>query len=555
MNTRLMLAVSACFSFVALVASADPAVDALFNKSRLHDVRITMAASDWAALRATYQENTNYDATLSFDGETIAGSTIRSRGSATRNGIKPGLRVDFNRKVKSQTFHGFKTLVVDNMYNDPSFVREQLAFSLFEEMGIRAPRESFARLTVNGDYWGVYAIVEPVDKIFVTNHVDGGQGNLFEYNVPVPIPIIPGQIQAWDFALSRGETIDAYVPSPFEPKTNEDSLDGSALTAFLRTISQAPSVTFTSDISRFIDPQALLTYYAVEVATAVAPAVTAAVADQRVRPQQLLSLSVPGNGPLPDHSVGPRFQLHEPGTEHLLRPRAQSPSAAVDRRSCPERVLPADADVDHEPVYEPGVDGTTDRCDGRADPRGGAGGYETTDRERSGDVVRRCRFAPANGGQLPRRGCDRATATYRSPARSRALTSKPCVFQYLAARWRAGVPPGGRMTTAPATEGKRSRPHACGKAILHNDIRSRELTSRIPRVFSVSPSRKSVSALGMTAGALAVRRRSLFARIRAIPVRANIISGTATHLMLAFLIVHDELLQSRICSRIEPVSR
>ena len=259
MKTRFLLA-SLLLTFPLL---GDPAVDALFDRSRLHDVLITMAASDWATLRQNFQENTNYDATLTIDGETIPNSSIRSRGSGTRNGIKPGLRVDFARKVKTQTFHGFKVLVLDNMYNDASFVREQLAFSVFEEVGIRVPRESFTRLTVNGEYWGLYAIVEPIDQIFVTNHVDAGGGNLFEYNVPNS-----AQQPAWDFSLSRGSTIDGYVPEPFEPKTNEDDLDGSGLVAFLRTISEAPDATFVDQISEFIDPHELLKYYAVEVATA-----------------------------------------------------------------------------------------------------------------------------------------------------------------------------------------------------------------------------------------------------------------------------------------------
>ncbi len=244
-------------------ALADPAVDALFDRTRLHDVRITMSASDWATLRQNFELNTNYDATLSFDGETIANCTIRSRGSGTRNGIKPGLRVDFARKIKTQTFHGFKILVLDNMYNDPSLLREQLAFQLFEEVGVRVPRESFARLTVNGEYWGLYAIVEPIDQIFVKTHVDAGGGNLFEYNVPAV-----AELPAWDFSLSRGTSIDDYVPEPFEPKTNEDDLDGTGLLAFLRTISDEPDSTFVEKISEFVDIEELLTYYAVEVATA-----------------------------------------------------------------------------------------------------------------------------------------------------------------------------------------------------------------------------------------------------------------------------------------------
>jgi spore coat protein CotH len=244
---------------------AQPAVDALFDHDVLHDVRITMSADDWAQLRARFQENINFNATLTIDGETVPDSSIRSRGSGTRNGVKPGLRVDFQRTVRTQRFRGFKVLVLDNMYNDPSFLRERLAFSVFEEMGIRVPRESFARLTVNGEYWGLYAIVEPIDEIFVQRHVDAGGGNLFEYNVP---SASPDQIPVWDFTLMRGNTVDAYIPEPFEPKTNEDDLDGTALLDFIRTVSEAPDETFVEEVSAFVDPRVLLTYYAVEVATA-----------------------------------------------------------------------------------------------------------------------------------------------------------------------------------------------------------------------------------------------------------------------------------------------
>src|SRR5687767_11719465 len=158
----------------ASTLSAGDEVAALFDQTILHEVRIDMSASDWSRLRATYQENTNYDATLTIDGDRVPNSSIRSRGSGTRNGIKPGLRVDFTRRDRSQRFRGFKVLVLDNMYNDPSFLREQLSFAVFEEAGIRVPRESYARLTVNGEYWGLYAIVEPIDDVFVTRHVDSG---------------------------------------------------------------------------------------------------------------------------------------------------------------------------------------------------------------------------------------------------------------------------------------------------------------------------------------------------------------------------------------------
>jgi spore coat protein CotH len=247
------------------VAAQGATREDLFDTSQLHDVRISMSAADWARLRASYFENTRYDATLTIDGETIGDSTVRSRGSGTRNGTKPGLLAEFARK-KNQTFRGLTRLVIDNMYNDASFLRERLAFAAFTENGIRVPREAFARLTVNGEYWGLYALVEPVDAVFVSTHFDDGRGNLFEYEVP-PLPD-PSMLLAWDFTLSRGSSIDDYVPVPFEPETNEDDLDGSALLAFIRTVTEVPDATFLEEITRFIDPEVILTYFAVEVATA-----------------------------------------------------------------------------------------------------------------------------------------------------------------------------------------------------------------------------------------------------------------------------------------------
>src|SRR5687767_8891221 len=113
-----------CCALACAFAAYGGTLEDLFDDSRLHDVRISMPAQDWARLRANYLLDTNYDATLTFDGERIEDCAIRSRGSGTRNGTKPGLRVDFNENVRGRTFRGLEKLVLDNMYNDPSFIRE-----------------------------------------------------------------------------------------------------------------------------------------------------------------------------------------------------------------------------------------------------------------------------------------------------------------------------------------------------------------------------------------------------------------------------------------------
>jgi spore coat protein CotH len=233
------------------------AADPMFSQARLHEVRIVMDPADWQALRNNYLSNQYYAVNISIDGEVVQQAGIRSRGSGSRNETKPGLKVDFNKYIKTQEFHGYKTLVLDNLNQDPALMRERLAFAVFEAMGIAAPQIAHGRLTVNDEYWGLYTLVEPVSKPFLKARIGQESGNLFDYEYD----------GAWDLTY-RGEEPGAYVPVPFQPQTNEDKLDPSGLVAFVRAINELPEASFSRDIASWIDIDKFLTYLAVENALA-----------------------------------------------------------------------------------------------------------------------------------------------------------------------------------------------------------------------------------------------------------------------------------------------
>ncbi len=126
----------------------------IFDPTLLHDARIEIDPSAWQALRENFQSNEYYAANFSVDGVAVAQVGIRSRGDGSRSEEKPGLKVDFNKYVPSQEYYGYKTLVIDNLTQDASMLRERLAFLVFEAMGIASPRNAHARLTVNGRVLG-----------------------------------------------------------------------------------------------------------------------------------------------------------------------------------------------------------------------------------------------------------------------------------------------------------------------------------------------------------------------------------------------------------------
>ena len=159
---RVALAVVSAFSLSAPVSAQT--ADDLFNPEVLQRIELWLNSSDWAKLKQSFQENTYYPADLTWNGQTVRNVGIRSRGLGSRSATKPGLRVDFDRYSSGQQFLGLKSLVLDNLTQDFSGIKETTAMRFFTRLGIPAPRETHTRLYVNGDYNGLYGLVESLDK-------------------------------------------------------------------------------------------------------------------------------------------------------------------------------------------------------------------------------------------------------------------------------------------------------------------------------------------------------------------------------------------------------
>lgn len=256
---RLATALLALLLCTAATAAAE-SQDDLFDDSVLHDIQLTVSERDWNALKAQPEANTYYTADLRWRGVTVRNAGIRSRGTGTRNGIKPGLRVDFNRYV-DQTFLGLRALVLDNGFTDPSLMREALAMKVYARAGLPAPREVFARLFVNSEFAGVYVVVEPLDRTFITRVFGESEGNvenggyLYEYH----------WVREYGFEY-LGPSLDAYAEL-FEPKTREtDAVTRlyQPIEMLMRAIGDTPDGQFESRVGALIDLRGLVKLLAVQ---------------------------------------------------------------------------------------------------------------------------------------------------------------------------------------------------------------------------------------------------------------------------------------------------
>ena len=156
-----------CLLVLAPAAVSAQTTDDLFNSTTLQRLDLELHSADWAKLKENFQTNTYYPADMVWNGQTVRNVGIRSRGRGSRNAHKPGLKIDFDRYQTNQKFLGLKSLVLDNLTQDPSGIHETVSMSFYTRLGIPAPRETHVRLYVRGEYIGLYALVESVDKEFL----------------------------------------------------------------------------------------------------------------------------------------------------------------------------------------------------------------------------------------------------------------------------------------------------------------------------------------------------------------------------------------------------
>jgi hypothetical protein len=259
-TSRLLIVACTVLALVGALptrASAQDPTAPFFDDSVVHDIYFTINSRDWQTLKDNYLDNTYYPVDFKWNNQGVRNAGIRSRGTGSRSGEKPGLRLDFDRYTNGQTFLGLKSLIFRNSTQDPTNMHERLAMQLFRKLGLVAPREMFARLFVNNTYSGLYAIVESVDKQFVGKAFGNDGGYLYKYDYNVTD-------SGYYFAYRTSNPAD-YVPLPFKPETHESDPHPEVMERFVWTIANATDAGFRSAIAEFMDLTDLIRHVASEV--------------------------------------------------------------------------------------------------------------------------------------------------------------------------------------------------------------------------------------------------------------------------------------------------
>ena len=231
----LLAAILALFGFMAYWSSASARTgssglsmayeNTLFDTSSVIEVDIDISEDDWADLLKNATAEEYYDCNVTVNGTTYEHVGLRAKGNtslsmvAASDSDRYSFKIKFDEYVDGQSCEGLSKLVLNNNYSDATMMKEALCYDMFAFLGADASLYNYAKVSVNGEYWGVYLALEPVEESFAIRNYGADYGQLYK---PDSMEMGgPGKMKDIDMSKIREEL-------GFDADTDSSNPDGSA---------------------------------------------------------------------------------------------------------------------------------------------------------------------------------------------------------------------------------------------------------------------------------------------------------------------------------------
>lgn len=159
----------------------------LFDTERIIEIDIQMDEDQWEDMLAHASEEEYYSCNAVINGETIYNVGIRPKGNTSLSSVvmdpntdRFSFKMEFDRYVAGQTCFGLDKLVLNNNYADATGMKEALVYDMYRYLDADASLYNYAKISVNGEYWGVYLALEAVEDSFQLRNYGTADGNLYK---------------------------------------------------------------------------------------------------------------------------------------------------------------------------------------------------------------------------------------------------------------------------------------------------------------------------------------------------------------------------------------
>lgn len=160
---------------------------ALFDTDKVLDINIRIDEDDWQTMldNAINEEYVSCD--VEIGGKTFTNVGIRPKGNTSLSSIvsdpdsdRYSFKLEFDKYVEGQTCFGLDKLVLNNNYADATNMKEAIVYDMYRFLGADASLYNYAKLSVNGEYFGIYLALEAVEESFMLRNYGAANGALYK---------------------------------------------------------------------------------------------------------------------------------------------------------------------------------------------------------------------------------------------------------------------------------------------------------------------------------------------------------------------------------------
>ncbi len=160
---------------------------ALFDTSEIMSVNIIMDETEWQNMLDDAMSEVYYQCDVEINGKMFYRVGIRPKGNTSLSTIandpttnRYSFKLEFDQFVSGQTCFGLDKLILNNNYADTTNMKEALIYDMYAYIGADASLYNYAKISVNGEYWGVYLALEAVEDSFLLRNYGVQSGELYK---------------------------------------------------------------------------------------------------------------------------------------------------------------------------------------------------------------------------------------------------------------------------------------------------------------------------------------------------------------------------------------
>ncbi len=161
--------------------------DKLFDTSEIIDINIIMDETAWQDMLDNAIQEEYYECNVQINGTTFYSVGIRPKGNTSLSSIandpdndRYSFKLEFDQFVDGGTCFGLDKLVLNNSYADATNMKEAIIYDMYQYLGADASLYNYAKISVNGEYFGVYLALEAVEESFGLRNYGTEFGKLYK---------------------------------------------------------------------------------------------------------------------------------------------------------------------------------------------------------------------------------------------------------------------------------------------------------------------------------------------------------------------------------------